>query len=147
MNVGKRCGAKGITQDQINARMIESARGGLVVVRLKSGDPGIFGRLAEELDALEGADVPFEVVPGITAGIAAAATSKAQAFLRKASRGGSGHLPPAAAKYIDALATLRTLRGVLASSLETYERVMNNEKALASLDFQSTAANQRLPAV
>jgi uroporphyrin-III C-methyltransferase len=74
VNVGKRCGAKGTTQDQINARMIESARRGLVVVRLKSGDPGIFGRLAEELDALESADVPFKVVPGITAGIAAAAS-------------------------------------------------------------------------
>ncbi len=74
---------------------------------------------------------------GVWAGIAAAATSKAQAFLRKASRGGSGQLPPAAAKYTDALTTLRTLRGVLASSLDAYERVMNNEKALASLDFQS----------
>ncbi|MGH7270471.1 MAG: acyl-CoA dehydrogenase family protein, partial [Polyangiaceae bacterium] len=74
----------------------------------------------------------------VWAGIAAAATSKAQAFLRKASRGGSGQLPPAAAKYTDALTTLRTLRGVLASSLDAYERVMNDEKALASLDFQST---------
>jgi len=85
VNVGKRCGAKGITQDQINARMIESARGGLVVVRLKSGDPGIFGRLAEELDALEGADVPFEVVPGITAGIAAAASLGASLTDRRTS--------------------------------------------------------------
>ena len=47
-------------------------------------------------------------------------------------------MPPAAAKYTDALTTLRTLRGVLASSLDAYERVMNDEKALASLDFQST---------
>jgi siroheme synthase len=46
VNVGKRCGAKGITQAEINARMIESDRQGLDVVRLKSGDPGIFGRLA-----------------------------------------------------------------------------------------------------
>ncbi|MBZ5695618.1 MAG: uroporphyrinogen-III C-methyltransferase [Acidobacteriia bacterium] len=73
-NVGKRCGRKGITQAEINARMIESARRGLEVVRLKSGDPGIFGRLAEEIDALETAGVPFEVVPGITAGAAAAAS-------------------------------------------------------------------------
>ncbi|HKV04900.1 MAG TPA: uroporphyrinogen-III C-methyltransferase [Candidatus Acidoferrales bacterium] len=72
-NVGKRCGVKGITQDEINARMIRAARSGLQVVRLKSGDPGIFGRLAEEIDALESAEVPFEVVPGITAGTAAAA--------------------------------------------------------------------------
>lgn len=74
VNVGKRCGAKGVTQPEINERMIESARRGLVVVRLKSGDPAIFGRLAEEIDALESARVPFEVVPGVTAGIAAAAS-------------------------------------------------------------------------
>ena len=73
-NVGKRCGAKKITQDEINARMIEAAQRGLCVVRLKSGDPGIFGRLSEEIDALEAAGVPYEVVPGVTAGIAAAAS-------------------------------------------------------------------------
>ena len=73
-SVGKRYGAKGASQPEINARMIESARRGLEVVRLKGGDPGIFGRLAEEIDALETAGVPFEVVPGITAGIAAAAS-------------------------------------------------------------------------
>src|ERR1700734_1159221 len=48
INVGKRCGAKGITQAEIDALMIDFARRGLDVVRLKSGDPGIFGRLAEE---------------------------------------------------------------------------------------------------
>jgi uroporphyrin-III C-methyltransferase / precorrin-2 dehydrogenase / sirohydrochlorin ferrochelatase len=74
VNVGKRCGAKRRTQEEINTQMIESARRGLEVVRLKSGDPGIFGRLAEELDALETAHVPFEVIPGITAGLAAAAS-------------------------------------------------------------------------
>jgi uroporphyrin-III C-methyltransferase len=73
-NVGKRYGAGGATQAEINARMIEAARHGLEVVRLKGGDPGIFGRLAEEIDALEAAGVPFEVVPGVTAGIAAAAS-------------------------------------------------------------------------
>jgi uroporphyrin-III C-methyltransferase len=73
-NVGKRCGAKGITQGEINERMIDFARRGLQVVRLKSGDPAIFGRLAEELDALEAAGVECEVIPGITAGIAAAAS-------------------------------------------------------------------------
>lgn len=72
-NVGKRCGAKAITQLQINARMIESARRGLEVVRLHGGDPTIFGRLAEEIDALVEAGIPFEIVPGVTAGTAAAA--------------------------------------------------------------------------
>lgn len=73
-SVGKRFGAKGVTQLEINERMIASARCGLEVVRLKGGDPGIFGRLAEEIDALETAGVPYEIVPGITAGIAAAAS-------------------------------------------------------------------------
>jgi uroporphyrin-III C-methyltransferase len=73
-SVGKRYGAKGATQLEINTRMIESARRGLEVVRLKGGDPGIFGRLAEEIDALEAAGIPFEVVPGVTAGLAAAAS-------------------------------------------------------------------------
>jgi uroporphyrin-III C-methyltransferase / precorrin-2 dehydrogenase / sirohydrochlorin ferrochelatase len=72
--VGKRCGAKRITQAEINALMIESARQGMEVVRLKCGDPAVYGRLAEELDALEAARVPFEIVPGITAGVAAAAS-------------------------------------------------------------------------
>jgi uroporphyrin-III C-methyltransferase len=74
VNVGKRSGAKKITQDEINGLMIASARRGMNVVRLKSGDPGIFGRLSEELDALEAAGVPLEVVPGVTAGLAAAAS-------------------------------------------------------------------------
>jgi uroporphyrin-III C-methyltransferase len=74
VSVGKRFGAQGATQSEINERMIATARGGLEVVRLKGGDPGIFGRLAEEIDALEAAGVPYEIVPGITAGIAAAAS-------------------------------------------------------------------------
>jgi len=72
-NVGKRCGSKAITQPQINARMIEAAQHGLEVVRLHGGDPAVFGRLAEEIDALEEAGIPFEIVPGVTAGTAAAA--------------------------------------------------------------------------
>src|ERR1700720_744133 len=74
VNVGKRCGTKNITQSEINRLMIASARRGLSVVRLKSGDPGIFGRLAEERDALESAGVPYEIVPGVTAALSAAAS-------------------------------------------------------------------------
>jgi uroporphyrin-III C-methyltransferase len=74
VNVGKRCGTKNITQSEINHLMISSARRGLSVVRLKSGDPGIFGRLAEERDALESASVPYEIVPGVTAALSAAAS-------------------------------------------------------------------------
>lgn len=74
VNVGKRCGLKSITQDEINALMVERAQSGRSVVRLKSGDPLLFGRAAEEMAALRDAAVPFEVVPGITAGFAAASS-------------------------------------------------------------------------
>ena len=73
VNVGKRCGAKTITQDEINALMILQASENRSVVRLKSGDPLIFGRAAEEMAALTEAGVDFEIVPGITAAFAAAA--------------------------------------------------------------------------
>jgi uroporphyrin-III C-methyltransferase/precorrin-2 dehydrogenase/sirohydrochlorin ferrochelatase len=73
VNVGKRCGTKSITQEEIQSLMISHAGAGRTVVRLKSGDPLIFGRAAEEMSALTGAGVAFEVVPGITAAFAAAA--------------------------------------------------------------------------
>jgi uroporphyrin-III C-methyltransferase/precorrin-2 dehydrogenase/sirohydrochlorin ferrochelatase len=73
VNVGKRCGVKSITQDEINALMIAHARAHRRVVRLKSGDPLIFGRAAEEIAALTEAGIDFEIIPGITAASAAAA--------------------------------------------------------------------------
>jgi uroporphyrin-III C-methyltransferase/precorrin-2 dehydrogenase/sirohydrochlorin ferrochelatase len=73
LNVGKRCGSKSITQEEINALMVVHARNDRAVVRLKSGDPLVFGRAAEEIDALNAAGLPFEIVPGITAAFAAAA--------------------------------------------------------------------------
>ncbi len=73
VNVGKRCGRAGITQPEIHELMIAGARTGRRVVRLKSGDPLLFGRAGEEMDALRAASVSFEVVPGVTAASAAAA--------------------------------------------------------------------------
>ncbi|HEX4581982.1 MAG TPA: uroporphyrinogen-III C-methyltransferase [Acidobacteriaceae bacterium] len=73
VSVGKRCGVKHVLQSEIHTLMIDAARQRLSVVRLKSGDPLVFGRAAEEMDALRAAGVPFEVVPGITAAFAAAA--------------------------------------------------------------------------
>ena len=74
VNVGKRCGTKSITQEEINGLMIEHARAGRAVVRLKSGDPLLFGRAAEEMAALREVGVEFEVVPGVSAAFAAAAS-------------------------------------------------------------------------
>jgi len=72
-SVGKRCGRPRITQAGIHALLIESARAGQSVVRLKSGDPLVFGRAGEEIAALRAAGVEYEVVPGVTAAFAAGA--------------------------------------------------------------------------
>lgn len=74
--VGKRCGQPRITQAEIHVLMIEGARSGRSVLRLKSGDPLIFGRAGEEIQALSEAGIPFEIVPGITTGFAVAAALK-----------------------------------------------------------------------
>ncbi len=76
VEVGKVPGHRSWAQDDINALMIEHALRGAQVVRLKSGDPTIYGRLDEEIDALDKAAVDFEIVPGITSALAAAARAK-----------------------------------------------------------------------
>ena len=73
-NVGKRCGKKNISQEEINFLMVNLAASGLQVVRLKGGDPMIFGRIGEEIAALRKANIQFEIVPGITAALGAAST-------------------------------------------------------------------------
>lgn len=72
-SVGKRCGRPSISQAEINMLMIDAAQSGNSVVRLKSGDPLVFGRAGEEIAALRGAKILFEVVPGVTAAFAAGA--------------------------------------------------------------------------
>lgn len=76
VDVGKRCGRKNVTQEEINCQLIEFALQGQLVVRLKSGDPLVFGRAGEELQALREANIDTEVVPGITSAVAAAATAQ-----------------------------------------------------------------------
>jgi uroporphyrin-III C-methyltransferase len=71
--VGKRCGKHSTAQQFINKRLVDAARRHRVVVRLKGGDPMLFGRAQEEIAALEAARIAYEVVPGITAALAAAA--------------------------------------------------------------------------
>ena len=75
-NVGKRFGRKSISQLEIHALLVQNALLGLQVVRLKSGDPLIFGRAGEEMEALRKAGIEFEIVPGVTAAFGAAANAK-----------------------------------------------------------------------
>ena len=74
--VGKRCGRHSTAQQFINKRLVDAARRHAIVVRLKGGDPMLFGRAQEEIAALETAGIACEVVPGITAALAAAAELK-----------------------------------------------------------------------
>ncbi len=75
VDVGKRCGRKLLTQDEINALLVTYAASHEVIVRLKGGDPSIFGRAGEELEALRKANVAHEVIPGVTAALGAAAAA------------------------------------------------------------------------
>jgi uroporphyrinogen III methyltransferase/synthase len=70
--LGHAHGGRAMPQEDVNQRMIAAAKQGKRVVRLKSGDPHLFGRGAEEVEALVAADLPYEVVPGVTAAFAAA---------------------------------------------------------------------------
>src|SRR4028118_317703 len=63
---GKKAGAHTLTQDEINALLVETTTGGKRVVRLKGGDPFLFGRGGEEAQALAAAKIAFEIVPGVT---------------------------------------------------------------------------------
>jgi uroporphyrin-III C-methyltransferase len=75
IDVGKRGFSTSTAQTRINALLVQQALTGVVVARLKGGDPSVFGRLEEELQALAEADISSEVVPGVTAALAAAAAS------------------------------------------------------------------------
>ena len=84
-NVGKRCGKKKILQGEINDLMVALAVSGLRVVRLKGGDPLIFGRAGEEIETLRRNNIPFEIVPGVTSAMGAAAAAQIPLTHRRAS--------------------------------------------------------------
>nr|WP_053086152.1 siroheme synthase CysG [Nitratireductor soli] len=84
IRVGKRAGGPGCKQHEINDMMIALAKAGRRVVRLKSGDPTIFGRAGEEMEALRAAGIGFDVVPGITTGLAMASASGMSLYKRAA---------------------------------------------------------------
>ncbi|MBS1841163.1 MAG: uroporphyrinogen-III C-methyltransferase [Acidobacteria bacterium] len=75
VDVGKRAGQKLLTQDEINALLVDYAAKSETVVRLKGGDPMLFGRASEEIESLRLAKVPFEIIPGISAAFGAAAVA------------------------------------------------------------------------
>ncbi|GGW35381.1 uroporphyrin-III C-methyltransferase [Gemmobacter lanyuensis] len=75
ISVGKRAGRPSAKQDHVNQLLVDHALTGARVVRLKSGDAGIFGRLEEETTTLDAAGVPYEVIPGVTSASAAAAAA------------------------------------------------------------------------
>lgn len=104
--VGKRPGRASITQEAIERLLVAGARAGRRVVRLKSGDPFVLGRGGEEALALSRADVPFEVVPGVSSAVAAPALSGIPVTHRGLASGFtvlSGHDPTAWGPVADAL--------------------------------------------
>ncbi|HLK04094.1 MAG TPA: uroporphyrinogen-III C-methyltransferase [Candidatus Acidoferrum sp.] len=75
IDVGKRAGLKLLTQDEINSLLVDYAKRSKSVVRLKGGDPSLFGRASEEIEALRRENIPFEIVPGISAAFGAASAA------------------------------------------------------------------------
>src|SRR3984893_16485075 len=84
-NVGKRCGKKKIVQGEINSLMVALAASGLRVVRLKGGDPLIFGRAGEEIESRRASNIRFEIIPGVTTALGAAASAQIPLTHRRAS--------------------------------------------------------------
>lgn len=113
IEVGKRCGRLSTAQEFINKRLVDAAGVNAVVVRLKGGDPMLFGRAREELAALEAAGIPYEIVPGVTSALGAAAEAGVSLTERGAARSvafvtprvGEGEAPSAWARTVAAADT------------------------------------------
>jgi uroporphyrin-III C-methyltransferase len=116
IHVGKRCGQHGAAQEQIIGLLLSRARAGRRVVRLKGGDPFIFGRGGEELTAVLRAGIPCEVVPGVTAAAAAGAVAGVPLTHRELSSAVvflTGHENPAKTESVVDWAAYAKLRATL----------------------------------
>ena len=135
--VGKRHGQLSSAQHFINKRLVDAAREHRVVVRLKGGDPMLFGRAQEEIDALRAAGIPFEVVPGVTAALAASATVGAS-LTRRASSGDAGSrsvvfvTPRMAADGVAGEGTRRWIDAVNAADTAVLYMASRNADGIAS---------------
>ena len=118
--VGKRCGRHSSAQRFINKRLVDAARANRIVVRLKGGDPMLFGRAQEEIAALEKAGIEYEVVPGVTAAFAAASDLRVSLTQRGVARSvafvtprvGEGEAPSEWARTVAAADTAVIYMGV-----------------------------------
>jgi uroporphyrin-III C-methyltransferase len=111
IDVGKSRGQATVPQEEINALLVERGRAGLEVVRLKGGDPFVFGRGGEEAAALIAAGVPFEVVPGVTSAIAVPASAGIPVTMRDEAQSFivvTGHEDPTGEQRVDWEAIART---------------------------------------
>jgi uroporphyrin-III C-methyltransferase len=138
LSVGKRCGKASATQADIHRLMIDHARAGHRVVRLKGGDPLIFGRGGEEAQALEAAGIAFEVIPGVSALQAAAAGAGFPLTHRGVSRRitllEGHHLPDSAAAWRDLVASGGTLAVYMGTrTLQVLARTLLDHGAASSL--------------
>lgn len=159
--VGKRAEGRCTDQQALHRLMVRLARRGDIVVRLKAGDPSLFGRLAEEIDALAAAGVPFEIVPGITTASAAAARAGFSLSERGVARRVqfiTGHLQQDEPLDVDALVPsdvetttvvymARTVAAALATRMvevgwspSTPVRVMTNVSRSDQLDVEGSLA-------
>jgi uroporphyrin-III C-methyltransferase/precorrin-2 dehydrogenase/sirohydrochlorin ferrochelatase len=158
IDVGKRCGRHSMNQAAINALLVREVRSGAHVVRLKGGDPFVFGRGGEELEALRAAGAEVEVVPGITAAIAAAARLGVPLTHRGAARalhlitahGADGALPAhdwralaASGGTLAVYMGARTLPGVASALLAAG---MDAETPAIAVENASLPTERRIPA-
>lgn len=134
INVGKRCGHHAMSQEAINQTLIAAARSGARVLRLKGGDPTLFGRASEEIATLRAAGLDVRIIPGITAATAAAASLEASLTVRERARSVTlltGHGSDGALAEQDWVALVR-LRSTLAFYMATRHAGRIAERLIAA---------------